>query len=75
MKVKSKNLNEYLFLQIEKILDDEITGEKLQEEISRSEALSNLGKQVIENARLSLKASAFEAEHTGKVKLPEYFGD
>lgn len=76
MKTKSKHLNEYLFMQIEKIVDNEIKGETLAEEIKRSEALAKLSVQVIENSRLSLKAEEFRSEHLSeKAKLPEYFGD
>jgi len=56
-KNKLINLNDHLFMQIERLTDGEITGDKLTVEIVRSKALSQLACQIILNARLALDAS------------------
>lgn len=55
-KNKLINLNDHLFMQIERLTDGGITGDMLTIEIVRSKALSQLACQIILNARLALDA-------------------
>lgn len=56
MKNKLTDLNNHLFAQLERLGDEDLVGEKLQEEIKRSAAISSIAKDVVNNATLVLKA-------------------
>lgn len=72
MKNTLGDLNNYLFEQIERLQDDTLTGEELEKEIKRSEAVQGIAKTIIENGALVLKAKMHLDEY-GKgdnVELP-----
>lgn len=50
------DLNNHLFEQLERLNDDDLTGEELKQEIQRSNAISNVAKQIIGNANTVLNA-------------------
>lgn len=54
MKNKLTDLNDHLFAQLERLGDEDLDGDKLQQEIARSKAVSNVAKDVVSNARLIL---------------------
>jgi len=66
MKNKLVDLNNHLFAQIERLGDEGLTPEELSDEIKRSGAMSNLGKVVVENAKLALEATKFSSEFGGR---------
>ena len=63
MKNTLTDLNNHLFEQLERLNDEEIKGEELQEEINRAKAVSDIASQVIANGSLALKAKTFIHEH------------
>lgn len=63
MKNKLSDLNNHLFAQLERLGDEEITGEQLNEEISRAKAVTDIASQVISNANLALKAQTLMYEY------------
>lgn len=73
MKNKLVDLNNHLFAQLERLSDESIKGEELQEEIDRSRSVVNVSKQIIGNASLILEAEKFRVEHKGYTKneVPE----
>jgi len=57
------DLNDHLFAQLERLNDEKIESEKLQEEISRAKAVANIATQIILNGSLVLKAQEFVHEY------------
>ena len=76
MKNKLTDLNDHLFSMLEKLDDDEVTGEKLDEEINRAKAITSIAGQIINNANLALNAKKFQVEAQGKdSELPPMLED
>lgn len=53
------DLNNHLFEQLERLNDDELKGEALKEEITRSKMIEDVAKQIINNGRLVLDSQKF----------------
>ncbi len=68
MKNKLVDLNNHLFAQMERLSDEDITHDKMKEEIDRSKAITNLAAQMIANARLVLDAQV--KINDGLIKKP-----
>lgn len=45
-----------MFAQLERLSDEELTGEKLADEINRAKAVTNVASQIIANGTLVLEA-------------------
>ena len=55
MKNTLADLNDYLFETLERLLDDDLTEEQMQREITRSQAVTSVAETVIHNGELALK--------------------
>jgi hypothetical protein len=50
------DLNNHLFAQLERLSDEELSGDKLIEEINRAKAVTSVASQIIANGALVLEA-------------------
>lgn len=57
------DLNNHLFMQLERLNEEDLEGEKLQEEITRAKAITGLASQIIANGTLVIKAEEFRQEY------------
>ena len=70
------DLNEILFRQLERLSDPELTGEALDAEISRTEAITKVSGQFINSANTTLNALKLKNDTMdATLKLPPVLGD
>jgi hypothetical protein len=72
MKNRLIDLNNHLFAQLERLSDEDMTGDKLSEEMERSKAIGGVAKNIIDNAKLALDAQ--KAFYNDVRNLPEMLG-
>ena len=63
MKNTLGDLNNHLFAQIERLGDEDLQGEALEQEIKRAEAVTKISGQIIANGSLLLKARQYYDEN------------
>ncbi|CAK2389035.1 hypothetical protein [Vibrio crassostreae] len=68
MKNKLVDLNNHLFAQMECLSDENITDDKLNEEINHSKTLTTVSRQIIDNVRLALDTKKFRTEYAGRIE-------
>ena len=59
MRNKQIDLDNHLFAQLERLDDEELTGEDLEREIKRAKAISSIAAQINESRSNSLRAAQF----------------
>lgn len=69
MKNKLGDLNNHLFAQLERLSDEGISAEQIDQEVKRTEAIVSVADQIVSNADLQLKAAKLFAEH-GQMIMP-----
>lgn len=73
MKNKLVDLNDYLFEQLEKINDDELSQEEMEAAIKKAETITKISETIIKNGELQYKAMKAAADYgiinTNQVKL------
>jgi len=63
MKNSLADLNNHLFAQIERLSDEGLTPEKIDQEAKRGEAIVAVADQIIRNAGLQLAAARLISDH------------
>jgi len=64
---KISDLNNHLFAQLEKLNDDDLTGEQLDNEVQRAKAMSNLAGQIIASTKMTI--DAMKMAHNGDINF------
>lgn len=59
MKNTLGDLNNHLFMQLERLNDEELTEDRLQQELKRSKAIADMAAKIIDNGKLVLDAQRF----------------
>lgn len=62
MKATMNDLNMILFEQLERVNDDELTGDALKEQIMKSKTIKEIASVLLDSAGLELKSRIFEAD-------------
>jgi len=70
MKNKLTDLNDHLFAQLERLGEEDLQGDALQNEVERSKAITSVASQIIGNARLALDAQKTMAEYCNRSIKP-----
>jgi len=72
MKNTLGDLNNHLFAQLERLGDEDLAGEDLQEEMERAKSISMVARQIIDNASLVLNAQKLMDDRMNvDTKLPK----
>ncbi|PHS20206.1 MAG: hypothetical protein COA86_02640 [Kangiella sp.] len=56
MKNKLIDLNDHLFAQLERLSDEDISGDVLKEEINRAKSITSVANAIVSNGTLALQA-------------------
>lgn len=64
------DLNDHLFMQIERLNDEDLTPEELEKEITRAHAISGVAQKIIGTADIVLQAAKFNSDYETEGKAP-----
>lgn len=62
-KNKLADLNDHLFAQLERLSDEDLTPEQVDQEAKRGAAIIGVADQIIKNASLQIQAARLLSEH------------
>lgn len=69
------DLNDHLFMELERLSDEDLTGDDLKAEISRAKAITEVGTTIIDNAKTIIEAAKFnDSKIDANAKLPKMLG-
>jgi hypothetical protein len=63
MKNRLSDLNNHLFAQLERLSDEDLTTEQIDQESKRGEAIVSVADQIIRNAALQIQAAKLVSEY------------
>ncbi|MDH5259300.1 MAG: hypothetical protein OEX07_14895 [Gammaproteobacteria bacterium] len=64
-KNKLYDLNNIMFEQLNRLNKDDLNGDDLKKEVERSQAITSLSKNIIDNAKVVLEGAKFSADYRG----------
>ncbi len=70
MKNTLTDLNNYLFEQLERLNDDDITPEQLDREIKKTDSVVQISEQIIKNGELAYKTMKHLDEYSNNNTIP-----
>ncbi|MDC7124293.1 MAG: hypothetical protein PQJ46_01920 [Spirochaetales bacterium] len=70
MQNKLTDLNNHLFMEIERLGDEDLQGENLVQEVNRAKAITSVASQIIANGQLILNATKLADELPSVEKYP-----
>lgn len=68
MKNKLTDLNNHLFAQLERLGEEGMTAEQIEQEAKRAKAMVNISAQIVQAQSLTLKAVDIVAKHGDRFK-------
>ena len=63
MKNRLSDLNDHLFAQLERLSEEGLTSEQIEQEAKRADAIVAVSEQVLRNADIHLRAATIMATH------------
>lgn len=63
MRNKLTDLNNHLFAELERLGDEDLKGEALEQEVERAKSITGVASQIVSNAALTLKAVELQCEY------------
>lgn len=68
------DLNNHLFVEMERLNDEDLKGDELDKEIERAKAITCVASQIIANGSLALKAEQFKSDviSAKEVRVPAF---
>jgi hypothetical protein len=63
MKNRLSDLNDHLFMQLERLANEDLTAEQISSEVDRADAIVKVADKIVDNARLNLQACELVAKH------------
>ena len=75
MKNRLTDLNNHLFGQLERLTEEGLSEEQIEQEVKRADAIVAVSEQIIKSADTTLKAAQFVANHGDRFRpmLPAIF--
>lgn len=74
-KNKLEDLTDYLFMALERLNEDGLSAEQIQQEATRAKAVVDLGEKIIDVAKVHLVGARIKADYLGgdQDELPRLF--
>ena len=72
LKTSLTDLHAILFEQLERLSNPDLSGEELNQEIKRGQAITNISAQIIQNGNLAIKAVTAKLDIPANENLPVF---
>lgn len=74
MKNSLVDLNEYLFEQLDRLTNDDLTNEELEKEIKRAKTVSQVASNIVNSTAVILDAQKHKDEYYGRTTMTDVPG-